>query len=198
MRQVVSGSMKKRVLKITAILGSVGLGLAGPGRLLSQGGSTEPLPRYTSFAEAKPTLDEYRNSGLAGTDITERSEWDKWIRAQDAAVRSRIDRGVEDSVSNFILYGTSYTKLPRLSGTDEALEPSGEISPSARKRIHALVVALSGSQSSERLEFIKRFLAEKAIARERFEDNLAANLVRFAKEQRAYQTTLEHVGKAGD
>ena len=118
MRRVVPVSVKNAVLKVTVMLGLLGLGLAGSGRLLSQGASTEMLPRYTSFAEAKPTLDEYRHSGLAGTDMNERSEWDKWIRAQDADVRARIDRGVEDSVSKFILYGTSYTKLPRLSGTD--------------------------------------------------------------------------------
>jgi hypothetical protein len=187
------------VLKSALVLGSAGLGLlAGPSRLFSQSGSAETLPRFTSFEEAKPTLDEYRYSGLSGTGSSERSEWDRWIRGQDADVRSRIDRGVEDSVSNFILYGTSYTKLPRLSGTDEALEPSGEISPAARKRILALVTALTGSRGSERLEFIKRFLVEKRIAREQFSDYLAANLVRFAGEQRAYQRTLEHAGKAGD
>src|SRR5262245_12105101 len=65
----------------------------------------EPKARFTPFEEARLTLDQYRQSGLPGSRIETESKWDQWIREQNAEVRARIDRGLEDSISNFILYG---------------------------------------------------------------------------------------------
>ena len=54
----------------------------------------EPLARYMSFEEAKLSLEQYRQSNLPGSEMTMEAEWNQWIRLQDSAVRSRIDRGV--------------------------------------------------------------------------------------------------------
>ena len=70
--------------------------------------------RYLSFAEVEETLRLFVDSGLPGSNIASSDVWDHWIREQDAQVRARIDRGIEDSISNLILYGTSYTNFPRL------------------------------------------------------------------------------------
>src|SRR5262249_43051339 len=152
----------------------------------------------TSFEEATATLKQYNGSGLAGSNIGAEAQWDLWIRGQDAEVRSRIDRGVEDSISNFILYGVSFTKLPRLSGSEDVLDERGSITRSAQKRIDALLVALERAARNERVEFIREFLSKRKIPPADFDNYLVGNLVRFAREQRVYQKALDETSKSGD
>ena len=157
-----------------------------------------PSARFTSFEEAQETLQAYADSGLPGSAIRAEEEWDRWIREQDAEVRSRIDRGVEDSISNFLLYGTSFTGLARLSSAEEALDSAGDLTPAARTRVRALAAVLQSSQRGERIEFIREFLARKEVPRKDWESTVIKNLVRFAQEQRAYQKKLEDAGKSSD
>src|SRR5262245_19154189 len=157
-----------------------------------------PQARFTTFEEARLTLDQYRQSGLAGSRIETESEWYHWIRAQDAAVRARIDRGVEDSVSNFILYGVSFTKLPRLSGSEDALDERGSVTAAARARTRALVVASGRRTPGERVEFVREFRKQRRVPPADFDNYLISNLVRFAQEQRAYQKTLDDAGRSQD
>src|SRR5256885_9770072 len=98
----------------------------------------EQSARYLAYDEARETIAKYADSGLPGSTIASQQEWDAWIRSQDADVRSRIDRGVEDSISNLVLFGTSFTKLPRLGSPEFAVAVSGELSPAARMRVHDL------------------------------------------------------------
>ena len=75
----------------------------------------EAQVRFLTFNDVRETLEKYANSDLQESRIASAEEWDRWIREQDHDVRSRIDRGVEDSISNLILFGTSFTKFPRLA-----------------------------------------------------------------------------------
>src|SRR5215472_958226 len=67
--------------------------------------------RYLRFDEVQETLRLNADSRLPGDGISNSVTWDAWIRARDAEVRGRIDRGIEDSISNLILYGSSFTPL---------------------------------------------------------------------------------------
>ena len=90
---------------------------------LSRGGG-EVSVRYLRFEEVQETLRLNADSGIPGSDIAESGAWDAWIRSRDAEVRSRIDRGIEDSISNLILYGTSFTSLPLLERTSRSTPQS--------------------------------------------------------------------------
>jgi hypothetical protein len=158
----------------------------------------QPVVRYMSFEEAKLTLEQYRQSKLPGSEIATEGEWNEWIRQQDSEVRSRIARGVEDSISNFVLYGTSFTKLSRFRGSDDAIYSAGQLTPAAKARIRALALALRGPERGERLEFVRHFFDKKGIGARQFEQVLAANLVRFVQEQHSYQEKLEAAGKSDD
>ena len=160
--------------------------------------SSENQVRYLRYAEVADTIRLFAGSGLPGSEIGDEAAWDAWIRDQDKQVRARIDRGAEDSISNLILYGTSYTKLLRLESTDKALGATGEVSREARVRVHALAAALDTASPGERVRFVREFLNRKGIAKEGREQFLAANLKRFAEEQRGYQQKLEEAGKAPD
>jgi len=153
--------------------------------------------RYLSFAEAAETLQLFADSGLAGSDIADSAAWDLWIRKQDELVRARIDRGIEDSISNLILYGTAYTNLPRLGSAEGAAVEGGGLSEEARARVRSLVVALGRPSPNERIQMVLDFLKRKGITREKAEGFLTENLSRFAEEQRAYQQTLSEAERSG-
>src|SRR5262249_42253106 len=126
-------------------------------------GTGEASVRYLRFDEVQETLQLNANSGIAGSEIVEAPEWDTWIRARDAEVRGRIDRGIEDSISNLILYGTSFTSLPRVESVERAVSESGELTRGAAARIQALAVALPSPGKNERVRFVRDFLARKKI-----------------------------------
>jgi hypothetical protein len=154
--------------------------------------------QYLNLAEASETLQLFADSGIAGSNITDPGAWDRWIREQDAQVRSRIDGGVEDSISNLILYGSSYTELPRFENPEAALQPDGEVSEAARARINALYAALKSANNHERIRFIREYLKRKGIPGPNTPQFLTANLRRFAQEQQAYQKKLQEAQNSGD
>src|SRR5262245_41231577 len=54
----------------------------------------------------------------SGDDI--RRLWAGWIQAHDREVRSRVVRGEEDTLVNFVLFGVSFTNRARISPADSA------------------------------------------------------------------------------
>lgn len=155
--------------------------------------------RYENVAE---TLAKFATSKLPGAGISGAQQWDAWIRAQDREVRSRINLGVEDSISNLILYGTSFTKLPRITGVDEAVEAADgagrKLSSLAISRVQQLEAALDSESPNERITFIRAFLLRQHVANASRHQYLVANLTRFAAEHRAYEIKLQEASKSQD
>lgn len=147
--------------------------------------------RYLRFDEVQETLRLNADPGLPGSEIRESEAWDTWIRARDAEVRGRIDRGIEDSISNLILYGTSFTPLPRVESVEFAATESGELRPASIARIHALALATASTAKNERVRFVRDFLARKGVGKNSEESYFTENLRRFIAEQAAYQKKLE-------
>jgi hypothetical protein len=160
--------------------------------------ATEASVRFLRFEEAAETLKLFADAGLSGGDFKDAPAWNDWVRTRDAEVRGRIDRGVEDSISNLILYGASYTNLPRLENAEGAASESGELTPAALARIHALAAALPNAARNERLRFVREFLERRAVAKESVEAKLQENLRRLIAEQRTYQEKLKESEKAAD
>jgi hypothetical protein len=154
--------------------------------------------RYLTFAEVAETLRMFADSGLAGSDIANSDTWDRWIREQDAQVRARIDQGIEDSISNLILYGTSYTNLPRMENPESAVAQGGQVSEAARARVKAVVRAMGQATPNERIRIVRDFLKRRGIAKDEVQRFLAENLQRLAEEQSVYRKKLEAAEKSGD
>ena len=159
---------------------------------------TEPVVRFLRFEEAAETLKLFADAGLSGGDFQDAAAWNDWVRSRDAEVRGRIDRGVEGCISNLILYGASYTNLPRLENAESAASETGELSVAARARVHALAVALPNAARNERLRFVREFLERKGVAKDSVEAKLQENLRRLIAEQFAYQEKLKESEKAAD
>src|SRR5215472_7861893 len=69
---------------------------------------------FTSYASAKPVLDQ--PSDLLPVELRNPTEakWSVWSQRQDKAIRARLRQGDLDSMVNLLLYGTSFTKQPRI------------------------------------------------------------------------------------
>ena len=162
------------------------------------GGNEVVRVRYLRFDEVQETLRLNADSGIPGTEITESAAWDAWIRARNTEVRGRIDRGIEDSISNLILYGTSFTSLPRVESVERAASEPGELTPAAIARIHSLAAALPSAGKNERVRFVRDFLSRQKIAKHAEEQYFAENLRRFIGEQAAYQKKLQDAAADSD
>ena len=154
--------------------------------------------RYLRFEEVQETLQINADSGLPGSETQESSAWDGWIRARDAEVRGRIDRGIEDSISNLILYGTSFTSLARIESVERAASESGELTSATFARIHALAIALPSAAKNERVLFVRDFLTRQGITKDSVEKYFTENLRRFVAEQAAYQKKLQDAATDAD
>jgi len=145
--------------------------------------ASEPAARYLSFTQVQETLAAFDRTDDAPA-------WDAWVRNEDREVRARIDRGVEDSISNLALYGTSFTDLPRLESPESTVNAAGELVERARERVRAAAAALARPSANERLQFARDFLLRRGLKASEFGIVLTSNLTRFALEQRGYQERL--------
>src|SRR5580765_1807321 len=75
--------------------------------------------RYVRYAEAAPILSELALAGALPPELgslsgTQREEaWPAWIARHDQEVRARLEQGDEDTIVNWMLFGTSFTSKPR-------------------------------------------------------------------------------------
>jgi hypothetical protein len=161
--------------------------------------SIAPPVRFLRYEEVVDTLAKFAGSRLPGSEIGTAQEWDAWIRTQDSDVRSRIDRGMEDSISNLILYGTSFTKLSRIASPEAALAPqSGRLTSLATSRVQQLIAALDSAAPNERVNFIRGFLQRQQTAKGGRLNYFTSNLVRFVSEYQAYTAKLADAAKSPD
>src|SRR5260370_19205986 len=152
----------------------------------------ERVVRFLRLEEAAETLKLFADAGLSTSDIKDSPGWNEWVRTRDDEVRARIDGGLEDSISNLILYGAFYTNLARLESAESAASETGDLTLVARARVHALAAALPNATRNERLRFVREFLARKGVAREFGEAKLQDNLRRMAAGHLAYQGKLKY------
>jgi len=93
----------------------------GLGGLAAAESATVNIP----FADGRPILDLLQPQlwpvELQGrTPAALESFWPNWVTHEDAAIRARVQAGDEDSIINFLLFGTSFTKQPRATETQLA------------------------------------------------------------------------------
>ena len=100
--------------------------------------------------------------GKTGAEIE--AAWPAWVNEHNAEIRSRLERGDEDSLVNFWLYGTSFTRLPR--ATDRDLAKLGDKEKAADllgARLDDLVAAIARPGTNERLRFARQVIERHGI-----------------------------------
>jgi hypothetical protein len=170
---------------------------------------------YISYEDARPILSALsdiapaRLKAAGATDIA--SVWSRWVAERDAEIRARLIQGDEDSLINFLLFGTSYTRRPRITLNVLAQAGQNVNSPEAaafieaiKSRAHDLVQGIAAPGNNERLLFTRRFIEAKGFdvktdaARERVKQYLFNGLVRVLGEQASYAKMLESARTLGD
>jgi hypothetical protein len=170
---------------------------------------------YLPYEEAKPILEalrdvlppELKNANPADLPTV----WQKWVASRDRDIRSRLLQGDEDSLINFLLFGTTFTRRPRITlnalvqaGRD-ANSPEADTTFEAIKlRSEDLIQGIFMPGNNERLLFAKRLVEAKGYdlklpaTKARLREYLFDNLVRVLNEQSSYAKILERARLLGD
>src|SRR5262249_19503294 len=151
---------------ITVRLLLVVLGLGG---LASAESATANIP----FADGSPILQllqpQLWPAGLRGeAPAPLEATRPGWVKSQEPAVRQPGRAGDEDSIINFLLFGTSFTKQPRATETQLAgilvrQRETGATtflpSPLLKGRIEDFIAGLAAPSGNERLQFAHEVIA---------------------------------------
>jgi len=169
--------------------------------LISAGAAAAVAPaRFVRFSEARPILTEL--AGMLPPELNDltpaqmETAWPGWIERKDREVRARLDQGDEDTIVNWMLFGTSFTTRPRAvlgaveSGTagDRELVVRRTIELISA-RLDDLLTALAAPGNDERRLFARALLQRKglrfatAAEREAARTYLLAAVIRVASEQ---------------
>lgn len=174
--------------------------------------------RYLSYEEARPVLMEL--AGLLPEELKKGpsealpARWRQWIKRHDTEIRARLIRGDEDSLINFLLFGTSFTRQPRVTGgmlqSRSAAQVTHEgdlpalIGKVIEARIGDLLRGLASPGRNERLIFLRRFVQQRGYTpdtpqgRRRLRDYLLVNLRRVSDEQQKYEEALRAARALGN
>ena len=131
--------------------------------------SAQATRQFASYSDTKSIFDVLRSDLLPAElrDVSNReSRWPEWVRQHDAAIRSRVAAGDEDSLIHLLLFGTSFTKAPRASERDLAAlvtTPDAALGV-LRARIDDFAAAIISPGTNERLRFARSVIEGKGFA----------------------------------
>jgi len=143
--------------------------------LITAGAAAAVAPaRFVRFSEARPILTE-----LAGTLPPElntltlaqmETAWPGWIERHDREVRARLEQGDEDTIVNWMLFGTSFTSRPRavLGAVESGAAADRELVlrrtiELISARLDDLLKALAAPGTDERRLFARALLQRKGL-----------------------------------
>jgi len=115
---------------------------------------------FIPWMNVKPLLDSQPGSSPAELKNADASKWNSWAIREDKAIRARLQQGDLDSMVNLLLFGTSFTKQPRIrvEGITEASK-SGIL----RARVDDLIAGLNSPGGNERLIFLSGLLRSRGL-----------------------------------
>src|SRR5205085_11124616 len=129
----------------------------------SPGQSADRKVSYIPYDDARPILellDEVVPAELKSGDRP--AAWAAWVARRDAEIRARLVQGDEDSLVNFLLFGTSYTRRPRVTLKELAQVKQNAGSPEAAAFVEAIkaragdmVQGMVAPATNERLLFAR-------------------------------------------
>lgn len=164
-----------------------------------------------SYGDAKPVLEALRTDLLpeelrSKAPAELESAWPGWVASRDRAIRARLERGDEDSIVNFLLFGTTFTKVPRPTALDLAglAERPSTLPSLFSDRIEDLIDGISSPGANERLQFARLVVERNGIDPETAAGNdelrryLTEGLLRVPTEMMAYSRALRAASLRSD
>ena len=123
--------------------------------------------RFASYAEVRSTLTALADIlppdlKPAEASAAERA-WTDWVGRQDRAIRSRLQRGDEETIVNWLMFGTTFTKLPRvlLDSPGATADDAAQRTKLIAARAADLAAALALPGQDERRLFAQQLFAKQ-------------------------------------
>ena len=179
----------RRVTRWVVLIAALGTLLSAP---------NQAQTRFTSFAEVRDVLASLADvlpPELKVPDVSaaERA-WTTWVERQDRTIRSRLQRGDEETIVNWLLFGTTFTKLPRvpLDSPDAASVDEAQRARLIASRAVELANALAAPGQDERRLFARQLFARQGYAATASADRtrLAAHLTELVQSVIAERATI--------
>ena len=154
---------------------------------------------FLSFEAAQPVLREFATTLPpelgSGPDA---ARWSAWVKKQDAAIRQRLEQGEEDTLTNLLRFGVTYTDEYQIDR--EYLSAYGKstlVNSFAENRANALVRALSAPGANEGMQEMRAFLIHRGYSfataqeRARVKQHLLDNLAHMRDEFAQFREKLQ-------
>lgn len=130
--------------------------------------TTAPYKRMISLEEAQPLIESLPNSLPAAIQDTATAArdaaWRAWATSHDREIRARLLAGDEDSIVNLWMFGTSFTKHPRVTTSVlEKMRNRDAIEDLLIDRLDDLVAGIAAPGPSERLRFAREVVERQHI-----------------------------------
>jgi len=150
------------------------------------------LTEYTDVQRVLTSLADILPPELRAPDTsTSQKSWQEWVIGHDRDIRRRLLRGDQDTLVNWLLFGTSFTRQPR------AYFDPAETQDALRRRISLrtkdLISALASADTDERIVFARQLLLgqgyrfDSAEEQARLERHLYAEVDRVVAERQQYK-----------
>jgi hypothetical protein len=168
---------------------------------------------FLSWNDARPYVEAISPDALPAELKTgdPAANWPAWVRERDKQVRARLDRGEDDTLYNFLMFGTSFTKEPRLTEDYMAqVEKTGggkgqqQVATTFGRRVSDLIQALAQPNGNERLLFLRDFLRGRGYdlstseGQKKVRAYFASNALRVVREYDQFATELRSARASGN
>jgi len=159
-------------------------------------GQTPLKVQFISLEEARPLLSVMSGSlpaELKSPATRDPALWSAWVIKQDRQIRERLDRGEEDTLTNLLRFGVTFTKEYRID--DEYLPKYGSsslVNAFSENRANDLIRAMASPSANEGIAHMRAFLEKKGYSfktpedRKRIKKYLLENLARLRDEYLHY------------
>lgn len=157
--------------------------------------------QFISFEAAQPVLTGMNESlppELKNAGNLDAAKWSGWVQAEDREIRARLDRGEEDTLTNLLRFGVTFTKEFRID--DQYLVRYGDstlVDSFAENRANDLIRTLAAPNASEGMLEMRAFMEKKGFTlrspegRKKVKKYLLANLARMRDEFIQYHNTAK-------
>jgi chemotaxis methyl-accepting protein methylase len=159
----------------------------------------QPKIEFIPLDSARPILEGFSNTLPAEIHKSpDKAEWSAWVQAQDADVRQRLELGEEDTLTNLLRFGVTYTDEYQIDR--EYLSRYGKstlVNAFADKRADDLIRTLSSSTANEGMQQMRAFLIQRGYSfktpedRARIKQHLLDNLARMRDEFEQFREKLK-------
>ena len=159
----------------------------------------QPTIEFMPLDAAQPVLREFSESLPAESRSTPGpAAWSAWVRDQDIGIRQRLELGEEDTLTNLLRFGVTYTNEYQIDREYLALYGKSTLVNSfAENRANDLVSALASPTASEGMLEMRTFLVQRGFAfktpqdRARVKQHLLDNLAHMRDEFAQFREKLK-------